>query len=224
MRKNILLVIFMVATLVLGGFVIYDKVLKNNNASTKCTVNENENIDELIKYFEGYDKLGIEIILENNYLRYLPYSDKSYNVSSLSDRDISMSVWEYILRTSGGWTTDTLSRSKDEIDSFLEDLYGLKNYQVKEMKIDNNNIFGLQVGSNKYTISVTPTEFGMTGYHVYDIEFDTDKKEVNVYFERYMEGVYTVKTGEGIAKFKIIQDENTAWTSYHFEFVSMDIK
>ena len=60
-----------------------------------------------------------------------------------------------------------------EEDDFLEKLYGLENYDVKDVTIDNANIFGLTQNNNKYIISVTPTEFGMTGYHVNDIKYNS---------------------------------------------------
>lgn len=219
--KNVLLVIFMIPTFALGGFVIYDKVLKKSDVKCRVESGVDNNIDELKKYFNGYDKLGIEIMLENIYLKYLPDKDTSYSVSSLSDNDISMSVWKYIYYTSGGWLSDNLSRTNGEIEEFLERLYGLKDYNVKNLQIDDKNIFGLTKNNNKYTISVTPTEYGMTGYHVNNIEYNSTEKIVSVYFEKYMEGMLTVKTGEGVAKFKVVKNNEY---DTHFEFMMIDYK
>jgi len=148
-KNNLILIVIVLTVLVLGlgGFIVYDKVFNNED---KNVVNNN-GLDELQKIYPflmGYDKLGIEVYLEENYLKYLPIhwennEQPSYEVKDLTDKEISMTVWRYIV-WNYGLTDLKSSMPVSHVNSFIGDFLNLDNYNIKDMKITDNHFFGLE--------------------------------------------------------------------------------
>ena len=104
-KKNNLIpivIILIVLVLGLGGFIVYDKVLNNNEDNNVVNNNGLDELQKIYPFSMGYDKLGIEVYLEENYLKYLPIhwennEQSSYEDKNLTDKEISMTVWKYIV-------------------------------------------------------------------------------------------------------------------------------
>ena len=131
---KLLLIIFIIISLVLGGFTIYDKVLKKNDKCvkqesscdySKCEkeslIGENnnelsikENLNKLLKriysgkIYYPEDEVGLLYFLEDNILSMIPeHNKKSYRVEDLSNDEISFSIISHVLfKNTNIWKDD----------------------------------------------------------------------------------------------------------------------
>lgn len=209
-KKNNLIpivIILIVLVLGLGGFIVYDKVLNNNEDNNVVNNNGLDELQKIYPFSMGYDKLGIEVYLEENYLKYLPIhwennEQSSYEVKNLTDKEISMTVWRYIV-WNYGLTDLKSSMPVSHINSFIGNFLNLNNYNIKDMEITDNYFFGLEKQNDNYIASLGTSEYTFPKYRITDIKYDINKKEILVYFDTYTLGYPpTFKENSGIATFK----------------------
>ena len=224
------IIVLVVAVIGIGGTLyFYNRSLNVNNKedSTQKNINESESNEEdldkkasenenndssnglnelkkIAPFSMGYDELGMLMYMEEE-LKYLPNKDKSYNVKDLLDSDISMVVWKYIANNTQ--SVENSSLDKSQVDNFIQKYFGLQNYKVKPMKIEGNNIFGLEEKNQKYVISIVATEYSLISYRAKGISYDVNSKEIKVDFDELIGDMSIKKSKEGTAIFKVTENE-----------------
>lgn len=90
----------------------------------------------------------------------------------MTDDEISMFVWRYILSNSDR----DHSLSVERVDMVLNNYLDLDNYQIKEMETETTsipgqpwNIYGLKKENDKYVISIISTEVFFAKYRVKEL-------------------------------------------------------
>jgi len=188
-KKDLKLVIVILTILVVGlsGYIIYDKITKDNEVNNPN--NEVMKDDDIICDVTNLDSQDTKNCFQE-FIKYIPlkYVNSAlvdYKPSELTDKDISMAVWRYIYYKNDGFKSSEPKLTKEEVDDYLKKYLNLDNYEVKEMDIVDNHIFGLKKSGNNYVISVQATEFSFAKFDVTNIIYDDNNKEITIYANEY---------------------------------------
>ena len=218
-NNNVLLVILIILVLGLGGFILYDRVLNNNE---KC-----DNQDININNEENYNETIVKTYFEK-YMNYIPFEyDNTYDYNRLKNQSIddvkdkiSMIVWRYIWENA----TDIEDRKMSEtlIDSFLYEYFNLSNYDVEELVKEDEptpgkpwNIFGLTKEDGYYKATSAATEFLLPSYEVKSVTYNAENVIINFNTkpsypsdDNIQSGTLTLKNNNGNLNFEKIEFNN----------------
>ena len=220
-NNNVLLVILIILVLGLGGFILYDRVLNNNE---KC-----DNQDININNEENYNETIVKTYFEK-YMNYIPFEyDNTYDYNRLKNQSIddvkdkiSMIVWRYIWENA----TDIEDRKMSEtlIDSFLYEYFNLSNYELDELVLDDDDqlipgepikVLGLTKEGDCYKATSAATEFLLPSYEVKSVTYNAENVIINFNTkpsypsdDNIQSGTLTLKNNNGNLNFEKIEFNN----------------
>ena len=211
--NNILLIILVILVVGLGGFILYDRVLNNNEKCDNQDVVTNKEVNYNEKFMKKYFKY---------YMNYIPwqYDDNSrlqnVSVNDVTDK-ISIIVWRYIWEN-----TDNKQMTISEVNNFLYEYFNLSNYDVEELVKEDEptpgkpwNIFGLTKEDGYYKATMVATEFSFPTYEVKSVTYNAENVIINFNTspsypgdDNIQSGTLTLKNNNGNLNFEKIEFNN----------------